>query len=103
MKNLFDKGQDIEKPIFGIGWYKESQWALLLKYAVDKDDLEPTYAAWLEGISEGIENLIKSGIQCEKIPVDVKEIIKWCEENEYPFDGESRSVYISLKTKGKFS
>ena len=102
-RKLKKKNPKTEKTVLGIGWYKENQWDLLLKHAVDSDDLEPTYTEWLKGISEGIENLSNSGIQCEKIPIDVNEIIKWCKDNNYPFDGESRSVYISLKTKEKFS
>ena len=97
------KNLKTDKTVFGIGWYKENQWDLLLKHAVDSDDLEPTYAEWREGISEGIENLSNSGIQVEKIPIDVNEMIKWCKDNNYPFDGESRSAYITLKTQKKFS
>ena len=91
-----------EDAVVGIGWYQENQWELLLKHAVDKEDLELTYADWLEGITEGIENLSKIGLKVEKIPLDVKQMIEWCKERGYKFDGESRSVYITLKTKEKF-
>jgi hypothetical protein len=91
-----------EDSVVGIGWYKENQWELLLKHAVDKADLEPTYADWLEGITEGIDNLSKTGLKVEKIPLDVKKMIKWCKERGYEFDGESRSVYITQKIKEKF-
>ena len=43
---MTEKDKGIEKTILGIGWYKEDQWDLLLKHAVDKEDLEPTYAEW---------------------------------------------------------
>ncbi len=102
MKRKKNTNQEEGKPILGVGWYKENQWALLLKHSVDRENLEPTYAEWLEGISEGIENLSKSGLQVVKIPIDVEEMIKWCKESEYPFDGESRATYISLKTKELF-
>lgn len=92
-----------EEVILGLGWYKENQWDLLLSTAVDKDDLEPTYAEWLDGAIKGIEKLSKSGIQCVQIPVDVAEMIAWCKERGYPFDGSSRAVYIMMKTKEKFS
>jgi hypothetical protein len=99
---MIKKGKNTEKSILGIGWYKENQWDLLLRHAVDKENLEPTYADWLEGISAGIEEFSKSQIHCVKIHIDVAEIIKWCKDNGYPFDGASRAVYISLKTKEKF-
>jgi hypothetical protein len=54
------KRKDKEKPILGIGWYEENQWDLLLRHAVDKEDLEPTYADWLEGITVGIQDISKS-------------------------------------------
>lgn len=90
------------KPILGVGWYKETQWSLLLEHAVDKDDLEPTYAEWLETVLAGMENISKSGVKCEKIPVDVEEMIQWCKENGHPFDGSSRAAYITIKTKDIF-
>ncbi|MBU0946212.1 MAG: hypothetical protein KJ804_12975 [Proteobacteria bacterium] len=96
------KNKSIEKTIAGIGWYKEDQWDLLLRNAEDKDDLETTYAEWLEGISKGMKALSKSGVQCEKIPVDVEEIIQWCRDKGYPFDGASRSLYFAIKTKEIF-
>ncbi|NOR23740.1 MAG: hypothetical protein GQ542_04985 [Desulforhopalus sp.] len=95
--DLKGKGQD--QPVLGIGWYKESQWNLLLEHAVDREDLEQTYGEWLEGILEGIENFSKAGIHCEKIPIDVAEMITWCKDNGYPFDGPSRSVFIARKTR----
>lgn len=96
MKNKIEKS---ERTVLGVGWYREDQWEFLLKNAVDREDLEKTYSEWLEGITEGMKNFSKSGIQCKKIPVDVNEMINWCINNRYPFDGASRSVFISLKTK----
>ena len=69
---MTEKNKGIEKTILGIGWYREDQWDLLLKYAVDKEDLESTYTEWLEGITERMEEFSKSGFRCEKIPVDVE-------------------------------
>lgn len=99
---MTEKNKGIEKTILGIGWYREDQWDLLLKYAVDKEDLESTYTEWLEGVTERMEEFSKSGIRCEKIPVDVEEIVQWCRDRGYPFDGASRSVYFSIKTKERF-
>jgi hypothetical protein len=96
------KRKDKEKPILGIGWYEENQWDLLLRHAVDKEDLEPTHTDWLEGATASIKEISKSQIQCVKIHLDVVEMIQWCKENGYPFDGSSRALYISLKTKEKF-
>ena len=98
-----DQNEKSEKqPLLGIGWYKESQWNLLLQYAVDRDDLEQTFGEWLEGILEGIENFSKVGIHCEKIPIDVEEMMTWCKDNDYPFDGSSRSAFIAHKTREIF-
>ena len=90
-----------EDDVVGVGWYEESQWDLLLKHAVDKEDLEPTYSDYVAGLTESIENLTKIGLKVERIPLDIKQMIKRCKERGYIFDGESRSVYISLKIKGK--
>ena len=92
-----------QKAVLGVGWYREDQWDLLLSTAVDKDDLEPTYAEWLDGATKGIEKLSNSDFQCVKIPIDVEEMNTWFKENGHPFAGESRVLYITMKTKEKFS
>ena len=103
MKKRKKKNHPVKKTVLGVGWYDQKQWDLLLEHSVDRNDLESTYAEWLVGVAETMDNLTGSGIHCERIPVDVEEMIAWCRENGYPFDGESRSVFISLKTKEKLS
>ena len=87
----------------GVGWYQENQWDLLLEHAEDKEDLSTTYAGWLEGAHKGIKNLEKPGAHHQKILIDVGEMIKWCSEKGIPLNGESRSNYITSKTKEKNS
>jgi hypothetical protein len=98
-KIRFMKKKQSIKPILGVGWYKKDQWDLLKKSSVDRNDLENTYEQWLDNATEAIKNFSKSGYQIEKIDIDVQEMIEWCKNEGCTINGESRSKYISLKTK----
>lgn len=63
-------------PVLGIGWYREDQWPILLQNAEDREDLNQTYTEWLEHAQSNIENLVDSGYQPVKIPVDVHDMIR---------------------------
>ncbi len=99
MKKRKQKKPKTSKTVVGVGWYRENQWDLLLKHAADRDELEATYGEWLEVARKGLDSLTKMGVQFEKIPIDVEELIRWCQEKGCAVDGSSRSEFIALKTR----
>lgn len=86
----------------GLGWYKKEQWSLLRENSEDVDDLENTYYEWVANANEAINNFSSLGYRVEKIEIDVNELIEWCSSEKRPINGESRSNFISLKTKEKY-
>jgi len=100
MKKRKQKKSKTSKAVVGIGWYREDQWNLLLEHAEDRGELEATYGEWLEVARKGLDNLTEAGVQFEKIPIDVEELIRWCQEKGCAVDGSSRSGFIALKTRG---
>jgi len=103
MKKRKQKRSKTSKPTVGVGWYRENQWSLLLEHSADRADLEATYAEWLGVACRSMENLSEAGIQFKKIPIDVEELVQWCQEKGYQVDGNSRSEFIALKTREEFS
>lgn len=91
-----------KKPLLGVGWYKKEQWSLLREKSEDVEELEDTYYEWVANANETIKNLSNSHYHIEKIEIDVEELIEWCIKEKCPLNGESRSMFISLKTKEKF-
>lgn len=88
--------------VLGIGWYREDQWPVLLQQAVDREGLSQTYTEWQEHAQKNIENLVDSGIQPVKIPLDVHDMVRWCQGQGVAFDGKGRSAYIAMQTRRHF-
>lgn len=86
----------------GVGWYKKEQWKLLRENSEDVEDLEDTYFEWEVNADESVRNLAKSEYHIEKIEIDVNELIDWCKKENCALNGESRSMFIAMKTKEKF-
>ncbi len=97
------KSKSIQKPVVGVGWYKEDQWDLLRENSEDRDELEDTYSEWVAHASDSVKQISKFGYVVEKIDIDVNELIEWCNKEKCVMNGESRSLFISEKTKDKLS
>jgi hypothetical protein len=57
MKNDSD---DLRR-VFGVGWYRPEQWALLLSLSADRDELEATHAEWLAAARSSLKTLRAKG------------------------------------------
>jgi hypothetical protein len=82
----------------GVAWYKPEQWELLKKLSQDGDELENTFTEWIEFVQKKVRELRKMGIKVEKVKVDVKELLAWCNERSLPINGESRAAFVASKT-----
>ncbi len=93
------KKKKSQKTILGVGWYKKEQWKLLRECSEDVENLENTYYEWVANANDTIKKISNSGHRIEKIEIDVHELIVWCKKENCTVNGESRSKFISLKTK----
>ena len=82
----------------GVAWYKPEQWELFKKLSQDGDELENTFLEWIEFAQKKVQELRKKGIKVEKVKVDVKELLAWCNERSLPINGESRAAFVASKT-----
>jgi hypothetical protein len=83
----------------GVGWYTQMQWDKLQSVAVDPKILEESYAQWVEVFIAGCSMLEKAGIKTVKIPIDVDELVQWCEQNGMALDAKARSRFVTEKLR----
>ena len=99
---LKGKGSNI---ITGIAWYSPAQWADLRRVASDPEVIESTYEEWLAVIRRTVPDLIRTGMTLVKVPVDVFELVRWCEERGSRIDQDARAQYVveALQQRGASS
>ena len=79
-----------DKAVVAIAWFDEVQYAKLLEVAADRDGLHETHEAWLQA-ARSLNSKLPPGVVCA--PVQVDELMAWCQERGLPNDGSSRSQY----------
>ena len=87
--------------VFGVGWYRPEQWALLLSESVDRDKLEPTHAEWLSSAESSLKIIRAEGHNPVKVDIDVEELIAWSKAKGMTLDGNARALFIADKTRQK--
>lgn len=102
MKLKKKRKKDKGVPALGVGWYREDQWPLLLQHSADRENLNQTYAKWLEMVNKKMEDLIVADFQPLKIPVDVHDMVRWCRGQGIAMDGEARAAYVAMQTRAHF-
>ncbi|OPX55130.1 hypothetical protein SAMN02745127_02231 [Oceanospirillum multiglobuliferum] len=79
----------------GICWISEPQWTRFLEVAEDANLLENSWQEWAEKTDEMITAFAEKGITVVKVPVDVEELIQWCEEKERVITSSSRAEFVT--------
>ncbi|WP_086479684.1 hypothetical protein [Oceanospirillum sanctuarii] len=85
----------------GICWIKEDQWQRFLEVTDDADMLESDWHEWAAKTEEMIETFSAKGIEVVKVPVDVEELIAWCNEKERTVNSSSRAEYVTKLMTGQ--
>lgn len=81
----------------GIAWYRPSQWQRLLDVSADRDKLEDTHAEWLANAVGILRQMRRAGIKAVQVDVDVEELLRWCDAEAKPVDGDSRARFAAKK------
>lgn len=88
------KKKDMDMQV-AFAWYKPEQWTLLKAYSVDKDEIEDTFAEWLEHAERSFKEYEESGLNMHKVQIDIDALVAWCKERDVPVDGDARSKYAA--------
>ncbi|MGA2033690.1 MAG: hypothetical protein ABSG68_15665 [Thermoguttaceae bacterium] len=83
--------------VCGIAWYREEEWPQLLAVSVDREDLEPTHAEWLQNAQRAVLDFSARGVPVRKVDVGVDELLEWCRKDGRPLDSAARADYAAFK------
>jgi hypothetical protein len=83
------------RKIVALAWYRPQDWARLLEISEDRDDLEPTHAEWVAGANKIIRAFEETGQPCERILINLDDLIAWCRARKCPIDGAARSEFAA--------
>ena len=87
----------IVKTRVGIAWFTPDQWQILLDISADRDDLEATYAEWERDSKKALRQLRQGGLNVIKVPVEIDELLDWCQSRNIPVNANARSQYAAYK------
>ena len=79
-----------------IAWYRADEWALLRAVSGDADRLEATHGEWLAFATKHVRDLEAKGFEVHRIDVEVAALVRWCNSQGRPVDGEARAEYARL-------
>ena len=85
--------------VSAIATYKPDQWEELLACAADRETLQDTWEEWNQRIEELIAKLEARGFPYIRVPLDIEEIKKFCEEQGIPNDGAARAKLAALEAE----
>ena len=84
-----------------MAWYRPGQWTPLRAVSADGERLEASYEEWLSFASAQLRDLQAHGLQVEKIDVEVAALVRWCNSQGRPVDGEARAEYAMKSECGR--
>ncbi|HEU4561236.1 MAG TPA: hypothetical protein VFS20_25515 [Longimicrobium sp.] len=87
-----------EPVVTGVGWYADaSEFQRARELFPDGDELHDPYAEYARSVAEMIHSMEEQGIQVERVPVRVDEVLRWAERNVRLPDSSARSEYVLLQ------
>ena len=88
---------------YGVCWYQPEQWDRLKEISEDREELEDTYNEWRRNASKAIAELGAQGQKIKKVKIDLEALLYWCNGQDRPVNGKSRSEYVAYLMKTKTS
>lgn len=85
----------VETKRIGIAVYSPEEWELLQEYSTDLES--ETYDEWKEANEFAKEKLRQEGHDPIDVPINVKEMQRYFDENGLENDGRNRSHYVAMK------
>jgi len=84
-----------QKMVVGIAWYRPEQYGLLRALSTDTDSMEKTYEEWLAGVNRTVDELRRIGVVAQRVDVEIKELVAWCQQRGVPLDGQARAQFAA--------
>lgn len=77
----------------GVAWFDRDQWQRLREVAADPERLKDSYDEWVAMASRAIADLEAQGMIIEKVSVDTKALVAWCNSQQRPVDSAARAEF----------
>ena len=87
--------------VIGIAWYKKEQWFILRQVIENPNDIENTYAEWLNNAINLRKTLIDSGLTVEEVEIDIQDVISWCKKDNKTINSKNITEYVVFKLMKK--
>ena len=86
-----------DQVLVAIPWYRPEQWRRLKEISSDAKSMEESYEQWNAFANRRVNELKRLGRRVEKVPVDVEELLKWCQGRNRPVDAQARAEFAAAK------
>ena len=81
----------------GVGWYTETEWALVKAAATDPERFESTYEEWVQMAEESLLKFLAAGIVAKKAYINANELLAWCLAHGKKNNAGARAQFVSEK------
>ena len=76
-------------------WYQPDEWHQLKEVVDDPSSLDDTYEEWRINAESSVAEFRANGYLVKKISIKISDLLKWCETEGVPPEGEARATYTT--------
>ena len=87
------------RPVIGVAWYDELNWAMVKATALDPYRFENSFAEWLTMATQTLANLKRSGTDAVPVPIIAAELIAWCRASRRQNDAAARAAFVAARLR----
>jgi hypothetical protein len=86
----------------GAAWYSRDEWHKLRSVAADPDQLEDSYEKWTAVFEQAIRDMAAAGIEAQRVPINVDQLVEWCKIEGVPVDRDARARFAAIKLQERY-
>ena len=86
---------DEQEVLIPVGWYQADQWQRLEEIAPDVKRIWQSYEEWMTAAVRKLSAPPPGGKRYVKVPVDVEQLLQWCQRQGRPVDAHARAEYAA--------
>lgn len=89
------------KPVVGVVWYTQEEWARVKAAAVDPERFEDSFQEWTQVANAALKNLLAVGIVGTPFMVQADELLAWCLARGKPNNAAARAEFVTASLHGR--
>ncbi len=88
--------------VLGVAWYRPEDWKHLREVSADSEVLEETHAEWLTLAERHIRDLRKTGVNTERVTIDIDALVTWCRGQGRSVDSATRAEFAAEQVRRRY-